>query len=267
MLIGILITACGKDDNSPPPPDVVETEPAVLTPITHSVNANVGGYYEALPVSYSKTKQKYPLLIFLHGSGQFGGGTAEDLGRVLTDGTPVWLKNKTFPPNFNVNGKNYAFIVLMPQFKGNPSYEDLNSFVEYAFSHYRIDLAHFYMTGFSIGGRETADFAVNTPKIPAAVVTMAGAYFYNMPANAKGIADNNLPVWSFHNVQDQSISVDESKIFVNSINSYNPAIKAKLTVFDTSTAYLKHDCWTKASDPSYKENGVSIYEWMLQYKR
>jgi predicted peptidase len=266
MLVTVLVTSCGKDDN-PPPPDIVETEPAILTPITQSIDDNVGGYYEALPANYSKTQQKYPLLIFLHGAGQFGGGTTDDLGRVLTDGTPLLLKNKTFPANFNVNGKNYSFIVLTPQFKSDPHFQDVAAFIEYAFKHYRIDPAHFYLTGFSIGGRETADFAVNTPQIPAAVVTMAGAYFYNMPATAKGIADNKLPVWSFHNVEDQAISVEESKLFVNSINSYNPAVKAKLTTFPTSTAYLKHDCWTKVTDPAYKENGVNIYEWMLQYKR
>src|SRR5689334_21933026 len=205
MLITVFATSCGKDDN--PAPEIVETQPAILTPVTQSINANVGGYYEALPTMYGKSQQKYPLLIFLHGSGQFGAGTTADLGRVLTEGTPLWLKNQTFPPSFTVNGKNYSFIVLIPQFKGEPSYEDLASFIEYAFAHYRIDPSHFYLTGFSMGGRKTADFAVNTPKVPAAVVTFAGAYFYNMPANAKGIADNNLPVWSFHNVEDQAISV------------------------------------------------------------
>jgi len=28
-----------------------------------------------------------------------------------------------------------------------------------------------------------------------------------------------------------------------------------------------HDAWTKATDPDYRENGMNIYEWMLQYHR
>jgi len=28
-----------------------------------------------------------------------------------------------------------------------------------------------------------------------------------------------------------------------------------------------HDAWTQASDPEYREEGMNIYEWMLQYKR
>jgi hypothetical protein len=29
----------------------------------------------------------------------------------------------------------------------------------------------------------------------------------------------------------------------------------------------KHDAWTKASDPNYKENNMNMYEWMLQYHK
>ena len=28
-----------------------------------------------------------------------------------------------------------------------------------------------------------------------------------------------------------------------------------------------HNAWTKATDPTYKENGQNIYEWMLSYKK
>jgi dienelactone hydrolase len=155
----------------------------------------------------------------------------------------------------------------MPQFKSSPSYYDVRAFVDYALSKYRADGSRFYMTGFSLGGRLTAEFAVVDARLPAAIVTMAGAYFYNLPTTAKGIAANNLPVWCIHNEEDQSISAEESRGFVDAINGYKPAISAKLTIFPSSTAYLKHDCWTRVTDPAYKENGVNMYEWMLGYKR
>lgn len=260
--------SCSKDNDNPDNPanDIVETEPATLKPVTTNIGSNVGGYYEALPANYNKTTKKYPVMIYLHGSGQFGNGSSE-LDTVLNAGTPLLLKNKTFPPNFKVNGENFSFVVLMPQFKGSPSYTDVRTFVNYALTNYKVDSSRIYITGFSLGARLTAEFAVVDPSLPAAIVTMAGAYFYNMPATAQGIAQHNLPVWSFHNQQDISISADETKLFVNSINSYNTTVKAKMTIFPTSTAYLYHDCWTKVSDPSYKEEGMNMYEWMLSHKK
>jgi hypothetical protein len=50
---------------------------------------------------------------------------------------------------------------------------------------------------------------------------------------------------------------------VQYINENNPYIRAKLTMFNANV----HDSWTKATDPSYKENGMNIYEWMLCYKK
>jgi predicted peptidase len=263
MCIILLTPSCKKDND---PSDVIETQPAILTPVTATINGNIGGYYEALPAMYGQTQQKYPLLIFLHGAAQFGNGST-DLNKVLTDGTPVLLKNKTFPPSFTVSGKKFSFIVLTPQFKGSPSYSDVRSFVDYALAKYRVDLSRLYVTGFSLGGRLTAEFGATDAKLPAAIVTMAGAYDYNLPASVKGIADNKLPVWSFHNEDDQAYSSKESKDFVAAINSYKPVTTAKLTIFPTSTVYLHHDCWTRVTDPAYKENGVNMYEWMLGYKR
>jgi hypothetical protein len=28
-----------------------------------------------------------------------------------------------------------------------------------------------------------------------------------------------------------------------------------------------HDAWTKATDPTYKENGLNMYEWLLQFSK
>lgn len=269
-LLSLLVFAvsCKKDDDPAddlPPP--VETQPATLTPVTQSVGDNIGGYYEALPTQYEQNKSRYPLLIFLPGAAQYGDGGSTDLGKVLTDGTPLLLKQQKFPPSFSVKGQNFSFIVLVPQFKSEPVYADLRAFVDYAFSKYRVNSSRFYLTGFSLGARQTAEFATLYPTELAAIVTMAGGYSYNLPTTVKGIADNKLPVWSFHNEQDQIISSQETKSFITAINSYTPAIPAKQTIFPSSDAIQKHDCWTMVSNPVYKEGGVNIYEWMLGYTR
>lgn len=266
--ISLLAASCRKDsDDSNDLPTTVETQPAVLTPVTQDIGNNIGGYYEALPALYGQSKGKYPLLIFLPGAGQYGSGSSVDLERVLTDGTPLLLKQKSFPPDFVVNGQHFSFIVLVPQFKDVPAYTDLRAFVDYAFNKYRVNKSYFYLTGFSLGGRQSAEFGVIYPSEPAAIVTMAGAFGYNLPSTVKGIADNKLPVWSFHNEEDQMVPSQETKDFIAAINSFNPAVPARQTIFPTANVPLKHNCWTKVCDPAYKEDGVNIYEWMLQHKR
>ena len=110
-----------------------ETGLPVQKPITHNVDANIGGYLEALPAHYNDhPKKKYPLIIFLHGQGELGNGSQASLPVVADNAIPKLIENKTFPANFKVNGGNYQFIVLSPQFKGWPQPSDINDMINYA---------------------------------------------------------------------------------------------------------------------------------------
>lgn len=274
MWLGV---ACKKDGNSHEPPHATEppsqsvnppeTEPHVLRPVTKTAgNSNSDGYYEALPKNYHQTNIKYPLLIYFHGAGQIGNGST-DLHKVLNAGTAKVLAEKRFPPNCKVNGQNYSFIVIMPQFRGEPDNSDVKDFVDFAKSQYRHDPARVYLAGSSMGARVLTEFACTHPTDQAAIVPMAGALFYELNKKAKNIADNRVAAWLFHNENDISVSVNESKNFVNAVNSFNPAIRAKITVFPFSDSPQGHDAWTIPTNPDYRENGMNIYEWMLQYKR
>jgi predicted peptidase len=186
---------------------------------------------------------------------------------VLTEGIPKLLKARTFPPNFTVNGKNYSFIILAPQLRTTATDNVVADMIAFAKNNYRVDPGRIYLCGFSLGGRSIATFAGDFPNAPTAIVPISGAFSDNLDTRCKRIADARLSVWSFHNAQDQAISDSESINFVAAINQYHPAIHAKLTLFPTSDAYLKHDAWTKATDPNYTENGMNIYQWMLQYSK
>ncbi len=269
LSLSLLVASCKKDDDpgTDELPTTIETQPAVLTPVTQNISSTIGGYYEALPALYNENQHKYPVLIFLPGAGQYGNGSKDELPRVLNEGIGLLLKQQKLPPDFLVNGQHFSFIVLIPQFKSGAVLSDIRAFVDHAYSKYRVDRSYFYLSGFSLGGRQATEFSANYPTEPAAIVTMAGAFNYNLPASVKGIADKNLPVWSFHNEEDQMIPSQETKAFISAINGYKPAVPAKQTIFPTSDAVLKHDCWTKVSDPAYKEGGMNIYEWMLSHKR
>lgn len=266
LLFFLVFTGCSKDNNDEVITDeFIETEPPVFKPIQQKVNDLIGGYYQALPARYNESGKKYPLLIFLHGGGQFGNGSY-DLPLLLNEGIPQLLDEKIFPADFLVNGSHYSFIVLAPQFSKVPDNTVIASFVEHAVRSFRIDSSRIYLCGFSLGGRMALDFsAVYADKL-AAVVPISGAPNYDLMVKSKNIADANLPVWAFHNTRDALFSAQETKDFTQMINSFNPVNKARLTLFPDSTGMLGHDAWSKATHPSYKENHLNIYEWMLQHK-
>lgn len=268
IVLSFSLLACKKDKAEEPDKVVdynllVETEPAVLKPVTEAISDVIGGYYKGMPFNYDKTTKNYPLLIFLHGGGQFGNGEL-DLPLLLNDGIAQLLDAKTFPPNFKVAGKNYSFIVLSPQFTQYPSDENVFVFLDYAKKHFRVDTTRIYMSGLSMGGIITSDMGAEFPNTLAAIVPISGVFGgIDTKDKCRNIAKSNLPVWVFHNNRDPSIDPEGSKIFVEDINSYSPAIAPRFTLFDAPG----HDAWTQAINPTYKENGVNIYEWMLQYSR
>jgi len=226
----------------------------------------IGGYYSALPAHYyQQPSKRYPAIIFIHGGGQTGNGN-QDLHFVLNDGIPELLEEKLFPPNFNVNGRNYSFVILAPQFAGLPGTADVNSFISYAKNNYRIDSSRLYLSGLSMGGIVTCDVAAENPALFAAIVPISGVSWDNVNDKCKSLAAGRLPIWLFHNDGDQLINIDGPKGFISLINSFHPVIPPKFTIFPMF-GLSGHDAWTKATDPLYKENNMNIYEWMLQYTR
>src|SRR5215218_4388723 len=124
------------------------------TPVTKNINYAIGGYYESLPLDYkSNTTKKYPLMIFIHGIGELGDGSQEELPRILRHGPPKMINNHTFPNSFTVNGQTSSFIIISPQFRKN--YRDADvvaSLIDYCISKYRVDESRIYLTGLSMGG-------------------------------------------------------------------------------------------------------------------
>lgn len=264
----VLFSSCHKDavEAKVVVKDTIETAPPQLKGFTINIGANAAGYFAGIPVHYSETNKRYPLLIYIHGLGHFGNGEAE-LPLLLSDGIPALLDTKKFPANINVKGQNFSFIVIAPQFRTYVSNNDIQAVIDFARTTYRIDSSRIYVSGFSLGGRATADFGAYNTSTVAAIVPMAGASNWEVDIKAQLIARGKLPVWAFHNEEDQLISVDETKSFIAAINHYNPTMIPKLTIFPSSQAVLKHDAWTTACDPAYRENGMNIYEWMLQFKK
>jgi hypothetical protein len=225
------------------------------------INANSGGYYEYLPEGYSTSTTKYPLIVFVHGINEKGDGSSTQITQITNYGLPKKIKYDQFPKSFTVNGTVYRFIVIAPQFKSWPSSADINAVINYATAKYRVNTAKVYLTGLSMGGAVCWDFGGNTNynKKIAAMVPIASAGYANS-TEAKNIADANIKCWGTHNQYDTWVSSSNTKNSVNNVKTYKIA-NAKMTLFNSSS----HDAWGKTYNAAFEENGLNVFEWMLQY--
>jgi predicted peptidase len=259
-------------DEETPLEEINEPEPgpAIQRPVQMTFGTSIVGYYEAIPASYlfRKTKQ-YPLLINILGAGERGDGSLEKLGSVLRPYTPAKLiQAKTFPKDFFVGGKYYAFIVLSVQMREDRRAlpDDIHALIEYAKKNYRVDASRVYLTGISLGAGTVWDYAVDNvlyAENVAAITPMAGKSVGPTREKAKVIADAHLPVWAFHSRFDTAVPSANSTNYYNWINSYEKNL-ARITLFQDSS----HICWRWSFDPSYQEtDSINVYEWMLMQSR
>ncbi len=248
-----------------------------LAPRVANISPHCKGFYEYLPEGYltDAPNTKYPLLIFFHGGGEIGSDSSA-LSKVLVNGPLKHVKNGDFPTSFTVNGKTYRFIIIAPQFTSSdaPYVDEINTLIEYAKQNYRVDASRIYLTGLSIGGGQCWNYVGNNnsyvQKI-AAIVPIA-AYiketsddFKIDAAKASVIASSNLPIWSTHNNADNTCPLSWITDAYDLLKNSNPSMipLPKLTIFNGTT----HEGWTQTYNPSFKENNLNIYEWMLQYHR
>ncbi|WP_276480755.1 T9SS type A sorting domain-containing protein [Paraflavitalea pollutisoli] len=184
-------------------------EPVSLAPAQWVAGGFIKGYYRMMPTDYStNTIQKYPLIIYYHGSQAGGSGSATDLCKLISDqpsSLPGRIQDGSFPGSMTINGVAQQILVLMPQYT---SYSEtgyggnMEAFIDYAVANYRVDPTRIYMTGMSSGANLVMDYASSSV---ARAQRLAGialsslcwnpSFAPNGPAN---IAAGGLPVWMVH---------------------------------------------------------------------
>ena len=169
----------------------------------------------------------WPLLLFLHGSGERGA----NLEALKRHG----------PPRLMAEGRTFPYVVLAPQCPRGRwwSAEALEALVDHALQTWPIDPTRVWLTGISMGGYGAWSLAVRCPERLAALVPICGG---GKAREARRLRD--LPTWAFHGARDDSVPVGESVTMVEAVNRAGG--QARLTVYPD----LGHDCWTRAyADP------------------
>ncbi len=174
-----------------------------------------------LPGDYGKDPQKkWPLILFLHGSGNIG----SDLEQLRTAALPYNLDRQT----------DFPFIVISPQLPATQPatfgeyttpilywsgmIDALNVLIDQIIASYPIDSHRLYLTGLSLGGFGTWEFALRYPQRFSAIVPVAGGYIYQSDAIPREICDlKNLPVWVFHGGQDHNVLPVQAQSLVKAL--------------------------------------------------
>lgn len=184
--------------------------------------------------------KKWPLLIFLHGVGE----TGTDVNKLKSIGLAKNIEE----------GHQYPFIIISPQEQDQGTgwnIQSLYSFYQKIIEKYPVDKDRVYLTGLSMGGFGTWNFAIMYPEIFAAIIPICGGtHYHDMLKRIK-----KLPVWCFHGDADGVVPISESQKSVDELKANGGNVK--FTVYPG----VGHDSWTQ----TYLNQ--EIYDWLLQQKR
>jgi predicted peptidase len=168
-----------------------------------------------VPASYD-AKQKYPLLLWLHGSGGLGDDNQLQISQGNSFSTRLWTSDSV--------QREHPLFVLAPQCpKGSAWTSGQNGepspYLEAAVlllaelqKKYSIDSSRVYVAGQSMGGMGTWSLLAFHPELFAAGIPVSSDF---SPAKAKAIA--SVPVWVFTGEKDPLVAAANVRAMVEAL--------------------------------------------------
>jgi len=212
-----------------------QTSHSIEKPITKVVACN---YLLFLPEGYNDSNEEWPLILFLHGAGERG----DDIEIVKLHGPPKLVeKDPAFP-----------FIVVSPQCpkKERWSVEVLDVLLDEVVTQYRVDENRVYLTGLSMGGFGTWNYAAVHPERIAAIAPICGG---GDPKTAEAM--KHIPAWVFHGAKDDVVPVSMSQEMVDALKACGADVQF------TKYPEADHDSWTETY------NNKALYDFFLSHKK
>ena len=184
----------------------------------------------------------WPLVMFLHGSGQRG----TDLNVLKQEGLPKLV----------AEGREYPFILISPQCGLNEYFDAqmLLKLIDRVADTLHVDRDRIYVTGLSMGGGGTWDVAKESRGKLAAIAPICGRGDRRWAQYSQYAT--SLAVWAFHGADDDVIPASESEEMVQTLQAAGSTI-AKLTIYPG----VKHPSWRIAYDDP------ELYRWLLAQRR
>ena len=207
-----------------------------------------GNFEEKLPFLLRvpmdlKPGGKYPLLLFLHGSGEKGNDNQKQLKHDPTKLAPDGVFEKN------------SMIVVAPQCPADQSWsgqtlETTIRLVKDLQKELPIDPQRIYITGLSMGGFGTWSALALEPKLFAAAIPICGG---GDPNSVEKFA--KVPIWAFHGDADQTVKVESTRSMIEALKKNGSEPKY------TEYPGVNHDSWTR----TYKD--PALYAWLLAQKK
>ncbi|MBP1604346.1 MAG: hypothetical protein H6Q09_1518 [Acidobacteria bacterium] len=269
---GILPQAPDSRERQAPIEALRTKSPALAQGFAPHVYTNAKGErmpYRLFAPARLEPGRRYPLVVFLHGSGGGGTDNVKQLQGANVFGGLVWTlpENQSHHPAFVLapqSDVNWACTLYDPK---NPPKtiadikfcppEDLGIAARLAFeiidgllATLPVDRGRIYVTGHSMGGAGTWHMIAHRPRFFAAAAPVCG---HPLPATAAAVKD--VPIWNFHGDADEVEPVATSRVMIDAIR------KAGGKPRHTEYAGVGHNVFRWA----YTE--PALVEWVFAQKR
>jgi len=206
----------------------------------------------------TQRSQSYPLVIFLHGSGERGTQNHEQMRNGVHAFCEKWVREKyphyllvpQCPTEQRWGGTSKDWQSLYQPTPTVPGRMVLELIEKTLREHPDIDPKRVYITGLSMGGFGTFDLLTRRPDLFAAGLPLCGG---GDPKFADRI--KNIPIWVFHGSLDEAVLPRCSRQIVDALEKAGG--KVKYTEYST----MQHAIW----DVTYYN--PAVLEWLFAQRR
>ena len=186
-----------------------------------------------LPSGFDKTKEKLPMIVFLHGAGESGDSSETSLSRVCVHGIPKYFSKD--PDHLGLR-----VITLSPQCADGLIWDQITlqlmDYIRSAAEEFGADEARISLTGLSMGGYGTWNLLTTYPDFFwRAAPVCGGGVAWRVNDRLKG-----KPIRAFHSVDDDSVLFECGAVMVRAAQA------AGADISFTTYCGEGHGCWDRA---------------------
>ncbi len=201
-----------------------------------------------VPEDYDGTKEKLPVIVFLHGAGERG-DPKTDLEKVRVHGIPKY---------FCLDNAHMGVraITVSPQCPENVTWQrlvyPLMTFIKAAVAEYNGDEERVSITGLSMGGYGTWNMITAFPHYFSCAAPICGG---GTPWETRSSELKDFKIWAFHGIDDPAVFVRCSLDMVEAARTAGADVT--FTTFD----HVGHGSWVNA----YEE--TELIPWLSSQRR